>query len=235
MIIGAGCTGTTSAQLVNNQTYTGQIGVSVPSPSNGTVSGILTVNVQVGAGSVSGLIATPNQVNLNVQTGGAAPSQNVSLTLNGAAVSVLSVSASTTTNQNWLLPSIGSSSVLVSINASGLSSGTYIGTVTVNTTAGTLTLPVNLTVGGIPTLTVSPTQMNFAYQTGTANPLPQIISLSSNGSPVNVSVSSSTNSGGTQWLIVSPLGQLTTPGTDYRHRPARGPCGRRYVCGDYSD
>src|SRR5207248_2504357 len=31
------------------------------------------------------------------------------------------------------------------------------------------------------------------------------------GGPANATVTSSTNSGGTQWLIVSPTGQLTTP------------------------
>ena len=35
------------------------------------------------------------------------------------------VSATTTTGQPWLLPSIGSSSVFVSVNASGLSAGSY--------------------------------------------------------------------------------------------------------------
>jgi hypothetical protein len=211
VIIGTGCPGTTSTQLVNNQTYTGQIIVSAPTASNGLINGTLNVNLQVGTGAVSGLIATPNQVNFNVQTGGSAASQNVALTLNGAAVTVLSVSDSTTTGQNWLLPSANGSSVLVSVNASGLSSGTYIGSVTANTSAGSLSFPVNLTVGGIPTLTVSPAQLNFAFQSGTTTPLPQTISLTSNGSPVNVSVSSSTTTGGNQWLIVSPLGQLTTP------------------------
>jgi hypothetical protein len=157
------------------------------------------------------LVATPNPVNFNVQTGGSAPSQNVNITLNGASVTVQSVSASTTTGQNWLLPSVGSSSVFVSVNASGLTAGTYNGTVTANTASGTISFPVNLTVAATPTLNVNPSALNFAYQAGTPAPLPQTISLTSSGGAANATVTSSTSSGGTQWLIVSPTGQLTTP------------------------
>jgi hypothetical protein len=157
------------------------------------------------------LVATPSPVNFNVQTGGTAPSQNVNITLNGASVTIVSVSASTTTGQNWLLPSIGSSSVFVSVNAAGLTAGTYSGTVTANTSSGTINFPVNLTVAATPTLNVNPAALNFAYQAGTAAPLPQTITLTSSGSSTNATVTSSTNTGGTQWLIVSPTGPVTTP------------------------
>ena len=208
--IGTGCNSTSSSQLLNNQTYTGSITVTAPTTSSGTQSGTLNVTLQVGNSNPS-LVASPNPVNFSVQTGGTAPSQSVNITFNGSAVTVQSVSASTTTGQNWLLPSIGSSSVLVSLNAAGLSPGNYSGTVTVGTSAGTLSFPVTLSVGGIPTLSVNPMALNFAYQISTGVPLPQTIALTSSGSPVNVTVSASTNSGGTQWLIVSPTGQLTTP------------------------
>src|SRR5712692_5162776 len=89
------------------------------------------------------LVATPSPVNFNVQTGGTAPSQNVNITLNGASVTVQSVSASVNTPQNWLLPSVGSSSVFVSVNAAGLAAGTYTGSVTAVTNSGTINFPVN--------------------------------------------------------------------------------------------
>ena len=98
-----------------------------------------------------GLVATPNPVNFNVQTGGTAPSQNVNITLNGASVVVQSVSATTGTGQNWLLPSVGQSSVFVSVNAAGLTAGTYSGNVTATTNLGTIGFPVNLTVAATPT------------------------------------------------------------------------------------
>src|SRR5713226_7318965 len=157
------------------------------------------------------LTATPSTVNFNVQTGGTAPSQNVNITLNGASVTIQSVSATTTTGQNWLLPSVGSSSVFVSINASGLTAGSYSGTVTAVTNSGTIGFPVNLTVAATPTITVNPAALNFAHQLGTTAPLPQTIAVTSSGGATNATVTSSTNNGGTQWLIVSPTGQVTTP------------------------
>src|SRR5207248_442530 len=134
----------------------------------------------------------------------------------GVAANVTSVSAQTTTGQNWLLPSVSGAqgNVLVGISASFLSAGSYSGTVMVNTQQGSMTFTVNLTVGATPTLVATPTALNFAYQTGTSIPATQSISISSNGSPINFSVSSFTNTGGNQWLIVSPTGQqLTTPTT----------------------
>jgi len=195
---------------LNNQTYTGQVVVTAPS-SSGMLAGTLNVTLQVSNSTGAAPVATPNSLSFNVQTGGAAPSQSVNLTFNGSPVTVTGVTAATTTGQNWLLPSVGSSSVLVSINSAGLTSGTYTGTVTANTSAGSVGIPVTLVVGGIPALTVTPASMNFAYQTGTAAPLPQTISLASSGTPVIVNVSASTNSGGPGWLIVTPTGQLTTP------------------------
>ena len=93
------------------------------------------------------LVATPSPVNFNVQTGGTAPSQNVNITLNGASVVIQSVSATTNGGfGNWLLPSVGSSSVFVSVNATGLAAGTYNGSVTAVSSSGTINFPVNLTV-----------------------------------------------------------------------------------------
>ncbi len=200
-----------STQLANNQTYTAQVLVSAVTTTNSIANGTLNVTLQVGANSGTGLAASPSQVTFNAQVGGIAPAQQVNITQNGAPAAVLSVAATTTTNQGWLLPSAGTSSVLVSINSSNLTAGTYTGTVTVNTSGGSLSFPVTLTVGGIPTLTISPTQLNFAFQLGTTAPLAQTIALTSSGSPVTATVSSSTSTGGTQWLIVTPQGQLTTP------------------------
>ena len=209
--IGTGCSNTSSSQLQNNFTYTGTITVTAPTTSSGVQSGTLNVQLQVG-NSNPALVASPNPVNFSVQTGGSAPSQNVTITFNGAAATVQSVSTTTSTGQNWLLAqSTGSGNVLVSLNAAGLSPQNYTGTVIVVTSGGTLNIPVNLSVGGIPALSVNPMTLNFAYQTGTSAPLPQTVALTSNGTPLSVNVTASTNSGGTQWLIVSPTGQLTTP------------------------
>jgi hypothetical protein len=157
------------------------------------------------------LTATPSTVNFNVQTGGTAPSQNVNITLNGASVVIQSVSATTNGFGNWLLPSVGSSSVFVSVNATGLAAGTYSGSVTAVTSSGTINFPVNLTVAATPTVTVNPAALNFAHQLGTTAPLPQTIAVTSSGGATNATVTATALSCGTTWLIVSPTGQVTTP------------------------
>jgi uncharacterized protein (TIGR03437 family) len=173
-----------------------------------TSSGNINVPVTLTFGSGgSNLTATPNPVNFNVQTGGNAAPQNVTITLNGAPVAINSVSASS--GATWLLPSLQSlaaGNVNVSVNAAGLSAGIYNGIVTVVTPQGQVSFQVNLTVAGIATLNVNPTALNFAYQIGTNNPLPQTISVTSNGTPVNFNVSPTTSSGGGQWLVVNPTG-----------------------------
>jgi len=189
--------------------YNGSVTVVTSAGTTG-----FTVNLFVSSGTNANLAATPNPVTFSVQSGGTAPSQNVNITFSGTPVTVISAVPSTTTGQNWLIPSAQGSSVNVSINSSGLGTGPYNGTVTVNTNQGQLTFQVNLTVSGTPTLTVSPTALNFAFQTGTANPLAETILVTSNGTNVSFSVNTFTNSGGTGWLVSSQQGQtLTTPTT----------------------
>src|SRR5262249_29976010 len=108
-------------------------------------------------------------------------------------------------------PSVGSSSVFVSINAAGLAAGSYSGTVTAVTSSGTISFPVNLTVAATPTVTVNPAALNFAHQVGTAAPLPQTIAVTSSGGATNATVSANPTTCGTTWLIVSPTGPVTTP------------------------
>ncbi len=206
--------GVTSTQLAAGQTYTGLITVSGPTEFNGTISGTLPVSLQVGGAASATLAAASNPLNFTAQPGLTAPSQNDPITFNGQPVAVNSVAISTSTGQSWLQASVGSSSVFISANPVNLASGTYFGTVTANTSQGSLliqvNLQVNLTGSGIPNLTVNPGTLSFAYQTGTAAPLPQTISLLGNGGTVNVSASTS---GAQGWLFVTPTGQTATPAT----------------------
>ena len=208
--------------VVNSSTAT--LSVNTTSLGNGVYTGVETLSTASGSvsvqvtltvgGGTSNIVASPNPVSFNIQTGGSAPSQNVLLTLNGVQTNVQAVSATTNTGQNWLLPTVSGTSgtVNVGVNGSFLAAGSYSGTVSVSTLQGTASFQVNLTVGGTPTLQVNPTALNFAYQTGTNAPPPQTVSITSNGSPVSYTVFASVNSG-PQWLIVSPLGQGQTPGT----------------------
>ena len=178
-----------------------------------TNSGNVNVPVTLTFGS-GGLAVSPNPLSFSVQTGGNAAAQNVSITFNGGAVTITNVT--TSSGATWLLPSFQpgvAGNVSVAVNAAALSAGMYNGIVTVSTQQGQISFQVNLTVAGIPTLNINPLALNFAYQLGTSNPLSQTVSITSNGTPVSISVSATTNSGNGQWLVVTPTGQATTPTT----------------------
>ena len=60
-----------------------------------------------GSGGVSsGLAANPASLSLSASFGVAPSAQNVSITYNGSPIAVSAVSATTTTGQNWLQPSV---------------------------------------------------------------------------------------------------------------------------------
>ena len=76
-------------------------------------------------------------------------SQNVTIFNNGAPATLTSVSAKTTTGQDWLQPSVSGAAgiVTVSITPSNLAAGSYTGTVRLTTTVGSVNFTVNLNVG----------------------------------------------------------------------------------------
>jgi hypothetical protein len=96
----------------------------------------------------SGLMASPNPLNFAVQVGSGPVSQIVNITFNGSPATITGVSTVTTSGQPWLQAFLSNSStVTVTTNPTALVSGSYIGSVTVNTTGGALTFQVSLTVG----------------------------------------------------------------------------------------
>jgi uncharacterized protein (TIGR03437 family) len=188
----------------NPGTYSGTL-LLYTAPGNLNVP----VTLQIGGTPTQGLVASPNPVNFSVQTGGTAASQTVNILNSGSAVTVTSVSSSTTTGQAWLIPTAGSSSVIVNVNASTLGPGTYTGTVNVTTTVGLVSFQVNLSVGntGSTTLTLAPSMLSFAYQIGQAQPTSQVVNIGSASGSIGFSASSSSS-----WLTVSPTSG-TAPGT----------------------
>ncbi|HLJ51078.1 MAG TPA: IPT/TIG domain-containing protein [Bryobacteraceae bacterium] len=100
------------------------------------------------------------------------------------------------------------------MSPSGLSSGTtYTGSVVVNqpgsSTSG-LTIPVTVNVGGVPTVTVSPAQLAFAFQVGTSAPPSQILNVTtSGGQALPFTATPSTTTCGTGWLVVTPQSSAT--------------------------
>jgi uncharacterized protein (TIGR03437 family) len=189
--------------------------------NGGNVTVPVTLQFGTGGGT-TGLVATPNPVNFTVQPGGSVPAQTVNVTFNGFGVAVTSVSATTTTGQNWLLPSLSGTvgQITVNVNALGLLAGGYSGSISAATGSGTLTIQVNLTVGtgggppGSPTVVVTPTTLSaVSFQIGAASgPQPQTIAVSMvGGGALGFTAGATTTSGG-PWLSVSPA-TGTTPGS----------------------
>ena len=174
----------------------------------------LPVNLSVGTGGTTGFVATPSTVNFNIPlVGSGAPPQTVNITSNGVPVSITNI---TTTGQIWLLASAGiTGSVNVSVNAANLGAGTYSATITVTTSAGTLTLPVNLTVGGgggsTTGLSATPNPVFLTVPVGGASTA-QNVTINYNGTPTTVQNVSATTTTGQSWLQAfsgTTLGSVT--------------------------
>ena len=97
------------------------------------------------------------------------------------------------------------------INGAGLAAGTYTGTVSITPAGG---LPQNVTVtlnvAATAVIVVAPSPMTFTAQQNGSAPASQTLSLGSTGAPLNLTIGTSTQSGG-QWLMLDAT-TVTTPG-----------------------
>jgi uncharacterized protein (TIGR03437 family) len=191
-------------------TYTGSITLTSSGASNAPV----TVPVTLIVSSNPLLGVSPSTLAFNFQTGLANPAnQTLTVTSTGAAVN-FSVSSATSGGGNWLFvgPLTGATTgtVIVAVNPSGLAPGTYNGSITLTSasTANLQTVPVTLVVSNNPLLTISPPALSFGFQTGTAVPAPQTVSVNSTGAPLTYTLTATTSSGG-NWLAVTPNGGTT--------------------------
>jgi uncharacterized protein (TIGR03437 family) len=211
-----------TAQTPNN--------VPVYVSATGLLAGVYNACIMVSAPS----IVTPGPVNQYVPvvvtvTNGAALSANpASLTFtqvaNGPVPATQTVAVSTSVSSlgfsvqttsgglNWLTVTQSSNttpaSLSVNVNGASLSPGTYNGTIAIAAAGASnspLNIPVTLTVAAQPTLSVTPTSLQFSYQlTGTA-PAAQSFTAASNGASVTVSASVTSGT----WLSVSPASGAT--------------------------
>lgn len=193
-----------------------------PGTYNGTVtldygsqaSDSIPVTFEI-TGMLPTLSLAPSSLTFDYQQGDSAPaSQQLDVT-SSAPVDVDSVSVSTSSGGSWLSanPTSGSTplGVSVSVNPSGLSPGTYNGTVTVAAALASnspRTASVTLNVTAAPTLSLSPSSLTFNHQQGDSAPASQNIDVSATNGPASFSASASTTSGG-NWLSVAPSGGNT--------------------------
>ncbi|MFB3814850.1 MAG: beta strand repeat-containing protein [Terriglobales bacterium] len=192
-------------------TYTGTVTVASTGAANTprTVGVTLTVTA---APVAPNLQVSPSSLSFAYTVGGANPAaQNVSVSSSGSA---LNYTASTSAAWLSVGPASGSTpgTVAVSVNPSGLAAGTYTGTVSIAAAGAgnsprTVAVTLVVTQPAAATLSVSPTQLSFSYQTGGAAPAPKAVAVSSSGAPLNFTVSDSA-----AWLSATP-GSGTTPAT----------------------
>ena len=190
--------------------YSGTITLT---PSTGTAIG---VSVTLTLSSTSGPALSVNQTSLTFtgQSGGSPPSaQQLSVS---SSPSGTTFSASATSTGNWLQVPSGSATtpatVTVSVNTTGLSSGTYSGTITLTPSTGaaiSVSVTLTLTVG--PALSANVTSLQFYYQVGVLPSSQTFIVTSSSTTPLNIDVTA-TMTDGTGWLSATPLSG-TTPQT----------------------
>lgn len=192
--------------------YQGTFRVNAPLASN--ASQVIGVTLNVSASPLVEL--QPTSLTFNYQLGGAAPaSQTVTPTSTGP-VLLSSTTADTKNTGSWLsLSSIGltGSPITVSVNPAGLPVGTYPATVSVTAAGaanGAQTVSVTLNVTNNSALAASPASLTFNFQTGQLQPLPKTVTVSSGGTPVDLTVAADPSA---TWLLAAVTSGSTTPAT----------------------
>ena len=191
-----------SGEVVFTQYSQQTMGLTVP----------VTLTVEA-SGSAAFFDSLPGQMTFSLVTNGAAPApQAIQIRNAGTGTLHWTLSASTADGGSWLIPSALSgnapSTVSVSIDPSllpsnGLAAGTFNGQIVLQTTGDQVTIPVSVTVGANVFAQVN--AINFTMPQGGANPLPQILAVSSTGTNFTFSSAVYTATGGA-WLSISNLG-----------------------------
>ena len=195
-------------------TYTGSVSVASTGASNSPQSIPVTLNVTATA-TKPALNLSPTSVTFNYQIGGSTPAAQKVATTSSTSTAI-PYSASTTTA--WLTATGSGStpgSISLSVNPTGLTAGTYTGSVSVAGTGASNTpvnLPVTLNVTTAttnPTINATPSSLSFTYAAGTTTSGSKTLSLaSSTGSALSYTAAAS----GGSWLSLGSASG-STPGS----------------------
>jgi uncharacterized protein (TIGR03437 family) len=215
---GSGVTSTNLSVSVNPAglsagTYNGFINFNA-NGINQTVSITLTVNNTNTGGNVT---VNPTSLTFAGQAGTASIASQ-SITVSSASSSapvIFTVTPTTSSGGSWLTTNASASNstpvtLNVTANPAGLAAGTYNGNLAIQPTGGSLVnVPITLTITAPPTVTASPTQLNFTYRSGDPAPAAQTINVTGGSSSLTYSATAASTG---NWLVVqSSTG--TTPGT----------------------
>jgi trimeric autotransporter adhesin len=191
-------------------TYTGTITVASSAMNVPAQTIAVTLNVVSSTATV-----TPSTGLTFTQSLGAPapPSQNVQV--GGVPTgSTIGVATTTLNGSGWLTATAAGNTVSVTANGSSLPQGAYAGVVTVfvpGAANSPLYVPVTLTVGAAPTLSVTPTTVNLTAQLGTTINGSATVSVSSTGTNVPFTATFTPTTGGA-FATVSPASG-TAPAT----------------------
>ena len=194
----------TSAGLAANS-YSGTITVSSSNALNSpqTVPVVLTVTASPVPPAIS---VSPTSLLFSGTQGSPNPAAQI-ITVSNSGGGLLNWSVSD--NQPWLHTTTSGDTVNVTVSIGSAGVGTNTGTITVTDPAATnspQTIPVTLTVGIAPVLSLNPTNLSFNATAGGANPASQTITVSNTGG----GTLSWTVSDNRSWLSVSPSGSTMT-------------------------
>ncbi len=188
-------------------TYTGEIIVYEDTSPSSTVTVPVTLNV-VGSGAFFNNL--PGQLSFTMpQSAKTVTAQNLEISNEGSGKLKFTITPSTADGGAWLTASALSGSapktVSVKVNPAklpnaGAIAGTYLGQLLLTAGTDTTTIPVTVVVADNAFTQVNP--INFVMPAGGANPLPQIVTVTTiNGAALNFFQSTSTATGG-DWLSV---------------------------------
>lgn len=198
-------------------TYTGQIVISQ------YPSGFPTMTVPVS------LIITPastpffddmaGQISFSLVAGGAPPAQTIQIRNGTSGTLNWTATASTADGGAWLTlnsasgtaPSTVSVGLLPSaLPGGGTTAGTWVGLITFQSSSGTVTVPVRVTVGASVFSQINP--LNFTMPVGGLSPLPQVLTVAGTGSSFSFYTQIVATGNGGNWLQISPsAGVHATP------------------------
>jgi uncharacterized protein (TIGR03437 family) len=209
-VTGSGSTPQTVTVSVNTAGLSpGVYQSSVQILASGAGNSPLIIPVILVINAVATLQATPSPVSFNYQPGGTIPSpQTVGLTLSGQPAT--GAQSTVAPGTPWLSLASGTgSSISIVANPVGLLTGTYNGTVVVSNSGAAnnpLSIPVTLTVGGLPVFDLSQDALAFTAVTAQSQPMTTAITVDTGNNPA---VAFSSNVTASTWLSVSPLTGMT--------------------------
>lgn len=192
-------------------TYEANIRITAADVSNPTVNLPVTLIV----GDAARLTASPSFVNFRYQLNQAAPpAVSIAIGSTGAPIAYTATANTLNCGSNWLQVTAPAAttpgSLTVSIVPAALLAGTCVGTITVNSGAGSLTIPVIVSISSQAQLTVAPLtiQLNAASGSSGGVSIPVNIASTSPATTIAYNISGATATGG-GWLQLSSNGGTT--------------------------